>query len=75
MITGFADTEHLLHLGGGRNMTYIELLLNAYAQGQNCADVALGRMMDSVEEETGQFPDWDDEAPDWIIKLMIGGET
>lgn len=56
-------------------MTYIELLLNAYAQGQNCADVALGRMMDSVEEETGQFPDWDDEAPDWIIKLMIGGET
>lgn len=56
-------------------MTYIELLLNAYAQGQNCADVALGRMMDSIEEEIGRFPDWDDEAPDWIIKLMIGGET
>jgi hypothetical protein len=53
-------------------MTYSELLSRAEANGANCADIALGRMMDIVEEESGVFPSWDDEAPEWIVKEMIG---
>ena len=53
-------------------MTYSELLERANENGANLADVALGRMMDIVEEECGEFPSWDDTAPDWIVKEMIG---
>ncbi len=28
---------------------------------------ALGIMMDSIEEDTGKFPAWDDIAPEWIV--------
>ena len=49
-------------------MTYSELLSRAEEGGANCADVALGRMMDIVEEESGTFPNWDDEAPEWILE-------
>lgn len=53
-------------------MTYSELLEMATSCGANLADVALGRMMDIVEEECGEFPSWDDTAPEWIVKEMIG---
>ena len=49
-------------------MTYSELLEKAYANGMNCAEVALGQMMDIVEEETGKFPGWSDAVPEWVIK-------
>lgn len=48
-------------------MTYSEVMYRAFALGMNCADVALGSMMDIVEEETGCFPKWDSEAPKWIL--------
>ena len=48
-------------------MTYSELLEKA-EQNMNMADVALGRMMAIVEEQTGIFPSWNDEAPDWILR-------
>ena len=48
-------------------MTYNEVLKKALALGMNCADVALGSMMDIVEEQTGEWPSWDDEAPAWIL--------
>ena len=48
-------------------MTYIELLDKAEADGMNLAEIALCRMMDIVEEETGSWPNWEDEAPQWVL--------
>lgn len=45
-------------------MTYHEL-------GERLNEVALCslyRMMDEVEEQSGKFPDWTDEVPDWICE-------
>lgn len=52
-------------------MTYSELLDVMYENGNNLADVALGRMMIIVEEETGKFPNWSDIVPEWIIKNCL----
>lgn len=49
-------------------MTYAQLLDRAFKDGANLADVALGRMMDIVEEETGRFPKWTDKVPEWILE-------
>lgn len=48
--------------------TYRELLEIMNRRGCNQADVAIGRMMDIVEEETGCWPGWDDKAPEWVVK-------
>lgn len=48
-------------------MTYAQLVRKMEDRGCNLADVAIGRMMDIVEEETGKWPNWDDEAPEWVI--------
>ena len=48
-------------------MTFQQLLEQLESRGCNLADVALGRMMDIIEEETGRWPNWDDEAPQWVI--------
>ncbi|MBQ6673949.1 MAG: hypothetical protein IJM77_04960 [Spirochaetia bacterium] len=48
-------------------MTFHELVKALYARGCNLADVAVGRMMDEIEEETGIWPDWDETAPDWVL--------
>lgn len=37
-------------------------------QGCNLAEVAIGRMMDMIEERTGKWPSWNDEAPEWVLK-------
>jgi len=49
-------------------MTYKEILKKAERNGMNLAEVALARMMDIVEEETGNWPKWTDEAPEWVVK-------
>lgn len=49
-------------------MTYQELVETMQERGANLADVAIGRMMDMVEEETGVWPNWDDPAPDWVLE-------
>ena len=54
-------------------MTYRDCVNELHRQGANLADVAIGRMMDMVEEETGVFPDWGDDAPDWIVERVKGG--
>lgn len=54
-------------------MTFTQLLKKAKALGMNLAETAIGRMMDIIEEETGRFPDWDDKAPEWVIKNVLGG--
>jgi hypothetical protein len=33
-------------------------------------DCTLGRWMDVVEEETSEFPNWTDEVPEWVKKLV-----
>ena len=52
--------------------TYRQLVDRMESKGNNLADVAVGRMMDIVEEQTGTYPDWDDFAPDWVVKNCIG---
>ena len=49
-------------------MTFHELVKTLYDRGCNLADVAVGRMMDEIEEETGIWPDWDETVPDWVIE-------
>ena len=39
-------------------MTFHELVKTLYDRGCNLADVAVGRMMDEIEAETGIWPDW-----------------
>ena len=52
--------------------TYNELVDMMFEAGCNLADLAIGNMMDIVEEETGKFPNWDDVVEDWIVKKCIG---
>lgn len=53
-------------------MTFSDLVEKMEALGCNLAEVAIGRMMVIIEEETGRFPDWNDEAPAWVVKNCIG---
>lgn len=55
-----------------KTMTYSELETRMRKNGCNLADVAIGRMMEMVEEETGLYPNWGDVAPDWVVKNCIG---
>lgn len=52
--------------------TFSELLEIMEANGSNLADIALGRMMDEIEYETGEFPAWYDIAPDWVVCNCLG---
>lgn len=55
-------------------MTYSELVQIAKSAGGNLAELAIMRMMDDVGEMCGRYPDWDDEAPEWIEdQVMRGG--
>ena len=47
-------------------MTYSKLEDLIEEAGYN--PVALWRMMDIVEEQTGKYPRWDDQVADWILK-------
>lgn len=50
-------------------MTYSQLLDWAFENtNMNLADVALGSMMDIVEEQTGKYPSWNDQVPEWILQ-------
>lgn len=55
--------------------TFSDLLHIMESSGNVLAEVALGRMMDIVEEKTGEFPDWDSQAPDWVINKCFNRET
>lgn len=52
--------------------TFDDLVRIAEEAGANLADIAIGRMMDIIEEETGRFPDWNEEAPEWVVKQVAG---
>lgn len=47
--------------------TYQQLLECLEQKGVNLAEIAIGRMMDIVEEQTGVYPNWNDEAPEWVV--------
>lgn len=49
------------------NPTYRELVERLEKNGANLGEVAVARMMDIVCEETGDYPDWSDKAPDWVV--------
>ena len=55
-----------------KNYTFSQLEEMMFEKGNNLADVAIGRMMTMIEEETGQFPSWNDNAPAWVVKNCIG---
>ena len=55
-------------------MKYHELLDLIATRSEREYDLraqALYRMMDAVEIETGEWPKWSDEAPDWIVNQFI----
>ena len=52
--------------------TFSELLNIMDHKGCNLADVAVNRMMIIIEEQTGDFPNWNDTAPDWVVENCIG---
>ena len=54
-----------------KKMTFEQLLKKAESLGMNCAETAIGRMMDIIEEETGKFPEWTDKAPEWVISNTL----
>ena len=71
VIDGLKEMEDELNEAfqkGERKMTYTKLLEWAEENtNMNLADVALAEMMDIVEEETGTYPRWNDEVPQWIL--------
>ncbi len=54
------------------NYTYRKLVEHMEKMGCNLADVAVCRMMEIVEEQNGDFPSWNDTAPEWVVKTCIG---
>ena len=55
-----------------KNYTFSKLVDIMEASGCNLADLAIGRMMDIIAEQTGEFPNWTDIAPNWVVKNCIG---
>lgn len=55
-----------------KRYTFSELVKIMESHGANLAEVAIGRMMDIIEEETGTWPNWSDEAPEWVVSNCLG---
>ena len=55
-----------------KNYTFSQLVNQMERLGNNLADVAVGRMMDVIFEETGKYPNWNDTAPEWVVKNCLG---
>lgn len=55
-----------------KSYTYTALVSILERQGANLAEVAVGRMMDIVAEETGRWPSWGDTAPEWVVRNCLG---
>lgn len=54
-----------------KNYTYEEILYILEERG--CiVETTIERMMIIVEEQTGTAPNWNDNAPEWIIKKCLG---
>lgn len=48
--------------------TFNQLVDIMEQKGCNLADIAIGQMMDIIEDETGKYPNWDDIAPIWVLE-------
>ena len=48
-------------------MTYREIAEALTDTGDTFADTHVAALMDSVEEYTGIYPDWDEIPPDWLL--------
>ena len=53
-------------------LTYSDLVEIMESHGANLAEVAIGRMMDIVGEETGTWPNWSDIALEWVVRNCLG---
>lgn len=52
--------------------TFEELVDVMERAGANNAEFAIGKMMDTIEAETGSWPNWEDAAPDWVVRNCLG---
>ena len=48
-------------------MTYREIAAFLSTDGDIFGDMRIEAIMDTVEEETGIYPDWDEIPPDWLL--------
>ena len=48
-------------------MTYREIAALLSEDGDIFGDMRIEAIMDTVEEETGIYPDWDEIPPDWLL--------
>lgn len=39
-------------------------------ESMDILECTIGRWMDIVEEETGNFPKWNEQIPQWVNKLI-----
>ena len=53
-----------------KRITFLELVDRLEEQGANLAEIAVGRIMDDIEFETGRFPDWNDPVPDDVLRVV-----
>ena len=51
-------------------MKWQEIAEALEASGVNLGWLALGRMMDQAEEDSGRWPDWEDQAPAWVLRAL-----
>lgn len=54
-----------------KSFTFSELVEYLENRGDNLAEVAIGRMMDDIEAETGLWPKWTDPVPEWILSIAL----
>ena len=50
-------------------MTYHEIAVALWEAGDALADLRISALMQSVEDDTGIFPDWDEVPPDWMLAM------
>ena len=50
-------------------MTYREIAAALWEAGDTQSDIKINSLMDSVQKETGIYPDWDEIPTDWLLAM------
>ncbi|MBQ3405671.1 MAG: hypothetical protein IJH11_00295 [Lachnospiraceae bacterium] len=48
-------------------MTFAEVEDRALANSMNLAQSTVMSMMDIIQEQTGRWPEWNEQAPKWVL--------